>query len=219
MVISHKKRFIFVHNYKVAGTSIRKALKGYNNRTFLTSFIKEPIPYLIGRYPEIYSSQFEHHINARRLKEKLNSDYFKSYFKFGFVRNPWDWQISLYNYMLMRPNHHQHDIIKKISSFDDYIDWRIENDLKLQRDFFYDDDELLINFVGKMENLNKDFGYVCDKVGIKGKLKRLNSSRKATDGILNYYTPDSFMKVTQAFEKDIKSFNYDVPEIDWTQKK
>ncbi len=106
MIISHAKKFIFIHNYKVAGTSIHNALNKYNNPSFWGSTLVDKIRLLTKRHPAIYTKEFEWHISAKELKYKLPANIYDSYFKFGFVRNPWDWQVSLYTYMLKNENKH-----------------------------------------------------------------------------------------------------------------
>lgn len=211
MIISHQKKFIFIHNYKVAGTSIKNSLKRYNNKSFLRSTNSDKVRFIFGLYPRIYSSSFPGHMKAIELKKELPPKIFDDYFKFGFVRNPWDWQVSLYTYMLKLESHHQHELIKSMKSFDEYIDWRVHNDLHLQKEFFYADDECLMDYVGKMENLESDFTAVCEKVNIVAELPHLNASRK--DDYLKYYSKESFTMVSQAFEDDIKLFEYATPEF------
>jgi len=113
MIISHSKKFIFVHNYKVAGTSITDSLLKYSNPSFLGSSFADKIAIMLGRYPRIYANQFEGHVKAPELKRKLPKIIFDSYYKFGFVRNPWDWQVSLYTYMLKDETHHQHQLLNQ----------------------------------------------------------------------------------------------------------
>lgn len=38
-----------------------------------------------------HRSKFPPHIKAKELQEKLPEDIWKIFFKFAFVRNPWDW--------------------------------------------------------------------------------------------------------------------------------
>lgn len=139
MIISHQKKIIFIHNYKVAGTSLRKSLSHFNNKNFRSSKRIDKLKFILGLYPKIYTSEFPRHIKAIELKKQLPAKVFNNYFKFGFVRNPWDWQVSLYTYMLKKEDHHQHDLIKSMKNFGEYIDWRVHNDLHLQKDFFYED--------------------------------------------------------------------------------
>src|ERR1051326_1624247 len=141
MLISHSRRFIFIHNYKVAGSSIRDTLAAYSNLSFQRSSLTDKIKLVLGIYPKIYSHDFHGHIKAFELKGKLPKKTFDDYFKFGFVRNPWDWQVSLYTYALNLPSHHQHLLVKEMKGFDDYIDWRIDKELRLQKDFFYRSEE------------------------------------------------------------------------------
>ena len=37
MVISHRKKIIFIHNYKVAGTSVMNSLNEFNNDNYETA--------------------------------------------------------------------------------------------------------------------------------------------------------------------------------------
>lgn len=212
MLLSHRKQFIFIHNYKVAGTSISKSLKQYDNYSFLNSTFSDKLNFLMGIYPRIYSQRFSGHISAVDLKRKIPDFIFNNYFKFGFVRDPWDWQVSLYTYMLQFKEHHQHRLIRLLKDFDEYIDWRVHNDLHLQREFFYDQDRCLMDFIGKMENLEKDFKKICKRLDIDVHLPHLNSSRK-DNNYLKFYSKRSLDMVSQAYEEDVKLFNYSIPII------
>ena len=213
MIISHRHKFIFVHNYKVAGTSVRKALKPFGNKSFFSSSNSDKLKFLKGDYPKIYAKQFEHHVKATELKRRIPADIFDSYFKFGFVRNPWDQQVSLYKFMLKRKTHHQHKLISSMRDFDEYIEWRVNNDVHLQKEFFYDGDNCLMDFIGKMENLGEDFSYICDKVGIESKLTHLNASRSVSDKFISYYSQKTLDMVYEAYKEDIELFGYSKPEL------
>jgi Sulfotransferase family len=215
MLISHAKKFIFIHNYKVAGTSVHKTLLDYTNITLRRTNKWDQFLIRIGYYPKLFSSQFDGHIYAKDLKKQLPAEIFNNYFKFGFVRNPWDWQVSLYSFMLKEgPSHPQYNIISKFKSFDEYIDWRVNNDINFQYEFFYDDDDnLLMDFIGKFEHINEDFSQVLKKTGISDMpLLHVNKSRDNSE-FLHYYTPNSIKIVEQAFEKDIRLFNYKTPVL------
>ena len=212
MVISHGKKFIFVHNYKVAGTSIQNALENFsdNNVTSLSSNNK--LKSFLGFALSINTKNFPAHITANELRAKIPNKMFKDYYKFGFVRNPWDWQVSLYTYMLKEENHFQHELIKSFKNFDEYIDWRVHEDLTLQKSFFYSGDEFLMDFVGKFENLGSDFRYICDHLAIRTELPLLNRSR-SNRHFLHFYSKDSLEMINDAFKEDITLFGYTKPEL------
>lgn len=212
MLISHSKKFIFIHNYKVAGTSVRNTLNKYSHTSFENSSGIDRLKMNLGILPKIFSNQFQGHIKATELRSKLPAKLFHDYFKFGFVRNPWDWQVSLYTFALNLKEHHQHEFIKSLKNFDEYIDWRVHKELRLQKDFFYDEDECLVDYIGKFENLDNDFLEVCTKLKINNTLQFLNQSKRSSD-YLSYYSPQSINMVYEAFNKDVKLFGYQKPEL------
>ncbi len=208
MLISHSKKFIFIHNYKVAGTSIETALNHYGNTSFRSSGIKDKLLCALNSYPKLFSEDFPAHIQACQLKEQIPGNVFNNYFRFGFVRNPWDWQVSLYTFMLKEVGHHQHQLIKSFKNFDEYIEWRVNKDLHLQKDFFYDKNgKCLMNFIGKFETLENDMNYIFKRFSINSGLPHLNKSRETPD-YKQFYSPHSAKLVEEAFKEDIITFGY-----------
>lgn len=214
MLISHSRKFIFIHNFKVAGTSVYKTLEEFTNITFRRSPRRDQLKILTGIYPWIFSSQFDGHILAKDLRKQLPGKIFQEYYKFGFVRNPWDWQVSQYCFMLKEgPKHHQYDIVSKLKSFDEYIDWRVHHDIHFQYEFFYDEDENnLMDFIGRFENLKTDFNHICNIIGVQKELLHENRSRD-DNNYLKYYSPNSIKMVEEAFQKDIRIFGYETPAL------
>ena len=150
MIISHKKKFIYFHVYKVAGTSIRKALKEHDDLSFSDFPFHKNIQFFIGHRIWFLSSWAVDHLKASEAKYYLPENTFNNYFKFSFVRNPWDWQVSIYHYMMQYKFHPQHRLVAKMKTFDEYIEWRIEYDLELQKEFIYDKKgKMLVDFVGR----------------------------------------------------------------------
>lgn len=90
MIISHELKFIFISNGKTGTTSIEAVLNKY----------QDCYNYDI----EIPGLFLKKHIPPRVLKPLLGSKVWDQYFKFCFVRNPWDWFVSQYfhNYKCQR---------------------------------------------------------------------------------------------------------------------
>ena len=204
MLISYKKKFIFIHIYKNAGTSITTAL---------TPFAMNKWQRGLGRVLSKFNislataQQYASHIRAFELIDEMGKDVFKSFFSFAIVRNPWDWQVSLYTYALKEPAHHQHDLIKNLGSFDKYIEWRVANEVRFQKDFIYSKDgEQLVDFIGRFERLEEDFQTICSRIGIAASLPKLNVSNEQS--YQHYYTDRTMKLVKDAFEPDISIFGY-----------
>lgn len=208
MLISHSKKFIFIHVYKVAGTSVNQAMGRY---CLYSSSVRNPITKLkiaLGVYPEIFVKDFPGHITAAELKKRIDAKIFNGYFKFAFVRNPWDWQVSLYHYALQDKTHHQHELTKAFGSFERYLEWRVQDDLRLQKDFVMDDqNNLLVDYIGKMENLQNDFDVICNRIGVPKKTLP-HANRSSRGNYEKYYTPRTRDMIKEYFREDIEAFGY-----------
>ena len=209
MILSHSKKFIYIHVYKVAGTSIRTVLQQYDDLNYSDFPLVENIKFYLGKRIPLFSRWAMDHINAQKIKDNLQEKIYNSYFKFAFVRNPWDWQVSLYHYMLQYKEHPQHKIISKMKSFDEYVEWRINHDMGLQKDFLYDaNGKILVDFIGKFENLQEDFNTICSRIQINLTALPLANSSKHTH-YKDYYNKHTKDLINNAFQKDIEIFKYD----------
>src|SRR5690606_20911543 len=91
---------------------------------------KNPIKSLkikLGITPKVFVHDYPGHITANDFRSQIPKSIFEEYFKFAFVRNPWDWQVSLYEYARQSPTHHEHVLTNSFKNFDDYIEWRVNN--------------------------------------------------------------------------------------------
>ena len=209
MLISYSRRFIFIHIYKVAGTSIRDALKpySYNPNTFLPTRLLRTL----GAHKVVSHHRLQKlggHAHATEVRDALPAEIFGEFYKFAFARNPWDWQVSLYNFALKDPTHHQHELMKSLGGFEKYLEWRVNEELRLQKDFVVDErGELIVDFVGRYETLERDFNEVCARVGAGSRLPHLN--RTPRKSYTDYYTPETEALVAEAFREDVEFFGYD----------
>jgi hypothetical protein len=152
---------------------------------------------------------FPSHIKASELINAMGKETFETFFSFAIIRNPWDWQVSLYKYMLKNASHHQHDLVKSLGSFDAYIKWRCAEEVKFQKDFIYSEDgKLLVDFVGRFERVNNDFVEICSRIGIPTPLlpKRNISNTKPYQ---QFYNEETRELVRRTFDPDITLFGYD----------
>lgn len=209
MILSHSKKFIFIHIYKVAGTSIRKVLQPYSDSPKDNLSLIKKVKFGLGGRFHFLSQWSMDHLKASEIKSFLPDEIWRDYFKFSFVRNPWDWQVSLYHFMLQDENHHQHKLINKMKNFEEYIEWRVKHSVELQKSFLYDaKGNCLVDYIGKFENLQQDFNEALSKIGIKEvQLPVLNTSlHRYYKEYYNDYTRDL---IAEAFKEDITLFNYE----------
>ena len=207
MLISYKHKFIFIHIYKVAGTSIRVALGDYAhyppNRVYK---LLEALG-LDWNIPYYKFKKIPPHSKAKHIQKELPPRIFNNFFKFVFVRNPWDWHISLYHYILQYPKHELHEIVKTLKNFDEYLEWRVARGKLTQKSFIVDrDGRQIVDYIGRFENLVEDFRYVCNTVNINASLPHLEKSRHKD--YRSYYNENTFKIVEEYAREDIEFFDY-----------
>ncbi len=183
---------IFVHVTKAAGTAVAKTLFG-----------ELPYHYTAWQYRVIY---------GRRT--------FRRYFKFAFVRNPWDRLHSAYSF-LASGGWNESDArwyeenLGHLSDFNSFVmDWLAPDRLHAhvhfwpQRDFLCDHrGRLLVDFLGHFETLHADFDHVARELGLTRSLARENASGKRD--YRGVYTLEAREKVARLYAFDIRQFGYD----------
>lgn len=208
MLISHKRRFIFIHITKNAGTSINAALMPYAFYNPVHRLYYKAARRLGMKVPASLNPQpMAGHVPAAQVAAEMGIEKFKSYFSFAIVRNPWDWQVSLYSYMRKNPKHRQHKLGLEFIDFSEYIHWRCTEEVRFQKDFICDEGGAqLVSFVGHYETLAQDFKTICERIGIQAELPVLNVSK--TRPYQEYYTPETIELVRKTFAPDIEWFGY-----------
>lgn len=199
MNFSEKNKCVFIHANKTAGRSISMAIFG-NVREHLT--IKE-----------LFNLQFDKPEKEKRL-EKCRTDYryqllkkyWDHYFKFLIIRNPWDRKLSDFFFGK------REGIVKENTDFTTYIrNNHLNNDLWNSPclNWVEDKDGNIDKniFIGKFENLQEDFNFICDKIGIeRKKLPHINSTTHSS--YWEYYNDETKEMIGEKYKKDIDFFNY-----------
>jgi hypothetical protein len=199
-VISHKHKFIFIHIPKTAGTSIEQALRDETCQLL----------------PGEWDHKRVHHtpLNHMTLTELadyglLTREQLRSYFKFCFVRNPWDRLISEIYCPWMSPWFKDLSVDQRIRRA---CEWAatgtgIANHLRVQHDFVVAEG-LEMDFVGHFERLEEDFGALCWALGIQASLPHLNRSTQSRRHYPDYYDARTQALATAAYARDIEAFQY-----------
>lgn len=209
MILSHSQKFIFVHLYKTGGTSIRRCLEKYDTAYKIRHWAKSKLT----TKPVFNSPVADKHATAATIRETVGAELYDQYFSFCFVRNPWAWQVSLYHYILKTPGHAQHQQFMGFENFDDYIVWRCQGNVHLQKDYLVDaQGQSIVNFIGRMENIHRDFKTVCENVGLESlTLPHLNQSvdQRKRKSYQAFYNSQTETMVAEAFKADIEFLEYE----------
>jgi len=204
-VICHKNKFIFVHIPKTAGVSIELALfGGHDARKRHQSFGWD-------QKRKIH----KHHATIEDVQKYYASN-LKDYFKFAFVRNPWDRAVSDWLWF------HREFKLKKIKSFKNYLlsrGWFAQvnhlRDRSGRGDHFFSQyqfiansrSELMVDFVGRFENLQADFDIICEKMNLSQQ-KLPHSNKGDRKHYTAYYNDETRRIVAEKYAKDIEYFGY-----------
>ena len=205
MIISHKYKFIYFANGKCATSTIENALAKYNDDDRIKTvdlsigkkgvWIKKKLDNGV-HIKNLWGCNTEH-VPPSLVKEELGN-IFDDYFKFSFVRNPYSWIVSQYfwnfkdNPDILTPKH-----IERIFHYLNKFRRGILGDSKFQYSFLADDHgkgDLLVDFVGKIENFNEDFQNICNKVGITScekKVKTMNEQKSKPKHYTEYYNDET----------------------------
>lgn len=212
MLYDPVRKFLFIHVWKTGGESVVAALRGacpaYFSNRYLNKAIRlapGPAEVLLDWRARLVCGQ---HFTAQQARENMPAEAFDEAFKFTFVRNPWDWQVSNYAYGLQTEAHGQHRIIHELGSFENYVRYQHEQRAPSQCSFVYDAaGTRLIDFVGRFETMNEDFRTICETIGLEAQLPMLNVSSRRRDW-RSYYTDETRLLVEDLFQDDLDAFGY-----------
>tara|TARA_B100000886_G_scaffold309663_1_gene243982 strand:- start:316 stop:969 length:654 start_codon:yes stop_codon:yes gene_type:complete len=127
------------------------------------------------------------HRDVNFYKSYYGEKVFNSLYKFCFVRNPYDRLFSAYTFLKKGGINNldlefSNSYLQEFANFDEFVLKGLEKEeimnwvhFKPQYTFVCDEnDNIVMDFIGKMENLNADFSTVCKHLNIESELQKLN---------------------------------------------
>ena len=232
-MISHERKFIFVHIPKAAGTSIITTF-GDDDGVEAESGDGPLLPF------EPDANKFDPPPPHLRITDYVKYGYvtqamFDAYFKFSFVRNPWDRLVSEYKYRRLAS---KYDFKTFVFEHFPRPAWRDEYCHVIpQYDFLHDTrGNRLVDYVGKLENLQQGVDAICARLGLPAQmLEHRNKSlsllnrrdigpyhvlktlrdylsirqkRNTFSHYTEYYDQETVDFVSRIYIKDIEAFGY-----------
>ena len=216
--VNHDLKAIFIHIHKTGGTYISYILNkhyGFKNyylrRPDHDKFCfnkKKTSRYL--NYENKIHGVLMYYKTSKFINKKMgmNKNKWDSYYKFCFIRNPYDKIVSAWNHV-NRFNIPFHNFINLKNRCND-VEF-IHTFMPQSRNIINEKGNIDINFIGKFENLETDFQLILKKIGINEIIhdsnKKLNvrTHSKFTNFYINQETLD---KVNFLLKEDFKNFNY-----------
>ena len=136
VLVSHKYKFIYIKNKKVAGTSVESffgqfCINPEKKYDFSHSIIQSIDDYgIIGcRVLGVgINDIWKNHKNAISIKNDLGNDKFNEYFKFCVIRNPYDVMVSLYFFNKLQAE--ERSSVEFTEQFKDFAKRTIMNNLE-----------------------------------------------------------------------------------------
>jgi len=177
--------FVFIHINKTGGSSVGRALGiGLDHSTALEKY------------------------------RQLGAAAWERKFTFTLVRNPWDKVVSHYHY---RVETGQTRLDDTPVSFDEWLrlcyverDPRYRDQPRMfmpQRQWLVNEEgELMVEFIGRFENLAEDFGRICQRLSIEAELGHAKPSSRGH--YRDYYDTASRELVAEVFAEDLELFGY-----------
>lgn len=199
-MIDDHRRLIFVHIQKTGGDAITAALGDASNRP-------------------------EKHRSASELIDVYGRERWATYFKFAFVRNPWDRLVSWWSMIDAHRaafeqgaplNSFQRFVLSRARTFDEFLhncdEEMLDHDgtkwiYRNQVDYLNGEQGLLVDFVGRFERLNEDFDIAMARShGARIALPHLNKSHHRHYS--SYYSDETEQMVAERYQRDIDMFSY-----------
>ena len=215
MLLSPKYRFLFVHIAKTGGTSVRAALERLRWRDpwYYPMFLCSRLSHLSGHR---IATKLPRHAKVIAAQELLPKDYFDALFKFAFVRNPWDLQVSSFHHIRRERPHY----LGGHETFDAFLRWKLDPErpyqyhldtsITLQSDYLIDlHGQVLVDFIGRYERLHEDFATACDHIGIAPPaLPHAREARDRKRDYRSYYNDETAGLIARHFARDIEMLGY-----------
>lgn len=205
MIVSHLHRFIFAAIPKTGTHSVRQALREHLG----PDDIEQVGLFVNKRFPYHELAQIKHgHLGLQQVRPFIGEAAFADYFKFAFVRNPFDRFVSYCAFMTRANDAFQRDpravmrhILFTVRPLD-HILFQPQHSLLIDPD-----GRLLADMVGRVEDMQVSYDQACSRIGIpSAALGQVNSSLRGT--YRDYYDQTLIEGVSDMYRRDLELFDY-----------
>jgi len=205
VLVSHKYKFIYIKNKKVAGSSVESFFGKYCNNPNKPYYYTDAISESIDEYGIIGSRTsgktffdiWTNHMPAKKIKNLLGNRIFNNYIKFCVIRNPYDKMVSRYYWNNSKEN------------FKDFCKKTNVSNLNIHSI----DKKSVCNYFIRYENLENDIIKLCKLLNINDyNIKLLphhkSGYRNNNKHYREYYDNETKQIVYQNHKEEFNLFGY-----------
>jgi len=239
MIISHKHKFIFMKTRKTAGTSVQETLTSICGEDDIIT----PDVDTVGRNIDKSCWEGHPHPHLFDVKQLVGNDIWNEYFKFVFVRNPFDLTVSRFFWNINGKGQKGYGLTKSefnrwvdeftsSSRFHDarYYSINLVYPFLIDKNFVGSNHSMInydlnkehydVDFVGRYESLQDDFNHICDTLNVDRMiLKNKKTGNRPKKSFKDMYTAESINKIGYAFKEDLELLGYNYEqELTLTKK-
>ena len=205
MIISNLHEFVFVAIPKTGTHSVRRALRehmGPQDLEQVKLFVNKsfPIPAL---------AQLQHgHLTLEQVRPYMRAENFGAFFKFAFVRNPFDRFVSYCAFMKRSTGEFEKDPQAVMRHFAFTAPPHQHVLFHPQHRFVTGGDgQLLTDYVGRVEQMQDSYTEIARRIGIPAaSLEKANASTRGD--YRQYYDQELIDGVAKLYQRDLELFGY-----------
>lgn len=212
--INHDLKAIFLHIHKTGGSYVASVLKQYYG--FETYYLKRPDHDKFCRnkvknpnqknYENRMHGVYNYYKTSPELNQRMGmtTQKWDTYYKFTFIRNPYDRMISGWNHMNPKIPFSRYVHMKQHVSDMEYIHVFMNQ----VRHIINERGQIVVQFIGKFESLEEDLDRVLTNLGVYYRIhnpyQRVNKHEHAHYS--TYYDPLTLQVVNALIAEDLRAF-------------
>lgn len=205
MIVSHQHKYIFFAVPKTATHAIREALrqsKGKQDWEQQMLFGKQSLP--IDNIAKI-----EHgHITVREIQVELKPEQWREYFKFAFVRNPFDRFVSACAFLNRGNPQFQLRPVEWMKVAMTRPQFRQRVLIRPQvTQLFGSNSTLAMDYVGRYESLQTSLDFILEQCSLPHVMLAVRNSSEH-EHYRHYFDDALRQQVSEFYESDLEAFDY-----------